>query len=74
MTAPAALRILPLQPEDVRGIYLPWSSPFDTRSLTEHIRQHPHRSFWLPETGEYIVGEPWRHRGLVTAVVDIYRA
>jgi ribosomal protein S18 acetylase RimI-like enzyme len=65
-----AARVLPLAPDDARGIYLPFSSPFDARSLAEHLRAHPDRSFWLPETSEYIIGEPWRHRAAVTAVVD----
>ena len=71
MTAPAALQITPLQPEDIRGMHLPWSSPFDNRTLAEHVRTHPHRAFWLPQTGEYVVGEPWRHRDEITAVADI---
>src|SRR5215471_14071137 len=70
MSTVRAARILPLSPDDVRGIYLPFSSPFDARSLAQHVREHPARSFWLPETGEYIIGEPWRHRAAVTAIVD----
>lgn len=71
MTAPAALRIEPLEPGDARALHLPWSSPFDSQSLAEHLRAHPHRSWWLPETGEYVIGEPWRHREEITAVVDV---
>jgi len=71
MTAPAALRIEPLQPDDVRTLHLPWSSPFDSRSLAEHVRAFPYRSWWLPETGEYVIGEQWRHRAEITAVIDV---
>jgi ribosomal protein S18 acetylase RimI-like enzyme len=71
MTAPAALRIEPLEPGDVRSLRLPWSSPFDSRSLAEHLRAYPYRSWWLPETGEYVIGEPWRHRTEITAIVDV---
>ncbi len=71
MTAPPALRVQPLTADDVRSLYLPWSSPFESRSLAQHLRTHPSRAFWLPETGEYIVGEPWRHREEITAVADI---
>jgi ribosomal protein S18 acetylase RimI-like enzyme len=71
MTAPAALQIAPLQPDDIRSLHLPWSSPFDNRTLADHVRAHPHRAFWLPQTGEYVVGEPWRHRDEITAVADI---
>jgi RimJ/RimL family protein N-acetyltransferase len=70
MTTIRAARVVPLAPDDARGLYLPWSSPFDARSLAEHLRAYPSRSFWLPETGEYIIGEPWRHRAAVTAIVD----
>lgn len=71
MTAPAALQIAPLQPEDVRSLHLPWSSPFDSRALADHLRAHPRRAFWAPQTGEFVVGEPWRHRDEITAVVDV---
>ncbi len=71
MTAPPALRIEPLLADDVRSLYVPWSSPFERQSLVQHLRENPSRAFWLPETGEYIVGEPWRHRDEITAVVDI---
>ncbi len=71
MTAPPTLRVEPLLAEDVRSLYLPWSSPFESLSLTRHLRAYPDHSFWLPETGEYIVGEPWRHREEITAVADI---
>lgn len=71
MTAPTALRIEPLQPGDARALHLPWSSPFDSRALAEHVRAYPYRSWWMPETGEYVIGEPWRHRAEITAVVDV---
>lgn len=71
MTAPPALRVEPLLADDVRSLYLPWSSPFESASLARHLRAYPTRAFWLPETGEYIVGEPWRHRDEITAIVDI---
>lgn len=63
--------VQPLMPDDVRHLRLPWSSPFDRPSLVEHLHANPRRSFWVPQTGEYVIGEPWRHREIVTAVVDI---
>ena len=60
----------PLSPEDVWSLRLPWASPFDARSLARHLRAHPDRSVWIPETGEYLIGEPWRHRAAVTTIVD----
>lgn len=71
MTAPAALQIAPLHPEDVYGLHLSWSSQFDNRTLADHVRANPRRAFWVPQTGEFVVGEPWRHRGEITAVADI---
>ncbi len=62
--------ILPLTAGDVRSLRLPWSSPFDARSLVNHLRLHPDRSIWEPQTGEYLIGEPWRHRAAVTTIVD----
>lgn len=71
MTAPTAVQIAPLQPEDARALHLPWSSPFDNRTLADHVRSHPHRAFWVPQTGEFVVGEPWRHREEITAIADV---
>ncbi len=71
MTTMPATLIRPLTPADVSDMRLPWSSPFDRPSLAEHLAEHPRRAFWVPHTGEYIVGEPWRHREIATAIVDI---
>ena len=72
MTAPPVTTAEPLLPEQVRALHLAWSSPFDSRSLADHLRAFPGRSYWLPDTSEYVIGEPWRHRSEITAVVDIY--
>ncbi len=72
MTAPPATHVAPLLPQDIRAFRLPWSSPFDARTLADHLDTYPGRSFWLPESGEYIIGEPWRHRAEITAVADVY--
>lgn len=71
MTAPAAVEVAPLRADDVPSLHVPWSSPFDNRTLAAHLRRHPSRAFWVPQTGEYIVGEPWRHRDEITVVADI---
>ena len=63
--------IQPLMPDDARRLRLPWNSPFDTSSLAAHLAAHPGRNLWIPQTGEYVVGEPWRHRGSVTAIADL---
>lgn len=70
MTAVHTARAEPIEPSDVRALHLPWSSPFESHSLLEHVRAFPGRSFWVPQTGEYVIGEPWRHRDAITAVVD----
>jgi ribosomal protein S18 acetylase RimI-like enzyme len=71
MTAVHTARAAPLGSEDVRSLRLPWSSPFDEQSLIAHVRAHPDRSFWYPQTGEYLIGEPWRHRREITTIADV---
>lgn len=63
--------IEPLVPDGARHLRLPWSSPFDLSSLGPHLAAHPGRSLWIPQTGEYVIGEPWRHRQSITAIVDL---
>ncbi len=71
MTATQTARVVPFLPDDARHVQLLWSSPFDATGLAQHLAAYPGRSLWVPETGEYAVGEPWRHRGIVTSVVDL---
>ena len=71
MTTVSTSLIQPLTPDDAHRVRLPWSSPFDTASLAAHLAAHPGRSLWIPQTGEYVIGEPWRHRQAITSIVDI---
>lgn len=66
---PAA--VVPLTPGDVGRLRLPWQSPFTATSLTAHLSRYPALAWWLPDSGEYAVAEPWRRRDEVVGLLDI---
>src|SRR5688500_9006749 len=62
--------IEPLTPGDVRQIRLPWMSRFSPERMAAHIEANPDLSLWVPETGEYVVGERWRNRDEIVRIVE----
>lgn len=47
-----------------------WSR-FDEGTLAEAIRGYPGRSVWIPETSEYTVVRPWRHRSEIAEIAEL---
>jgi len=64
-------RIVPLSSDESRRLRLGWSSRFQVRDLEEHLREYPGLSLWIPSTGEYVIGGPWRHRPEIVGVVEL---
>ena len=50
-----------LTPDDARNLRLPWLSRFNPSTLARHLEENAGMSLWVPATGEYLVGEQWRH-------------
>ncbi|MDI3340390.1 MAG: GNAT family N-acetyltransferase [Sphaerobacter sp.] len=63
--------IVPLVSGESHRLRLGWSSRFEVRDLEEHLRANPGLTLWIPETGEYVIGGPWRHRREVVLVVEL---
>ncbi|HEX5501433.1 MAG TPA: GNAT family N-acetyltransferase [Thermomicrobiales bacterium] len=63
--------IAPLRAEDAGRLGLGWSSNFSARELAQHLQAHPGLSWWVPATGEYLIGEPWRHRDEIAAIREL---
>lgn len=61
----------PLQIEDIKRLRLGWASRYEIEDLEQHLRANPGLTLWVPETGEYVVGGPWRHRTEVVAVLEL---
>src|SRR5438874_12470356 len=62
--------VAPLQARDIGRLSLGWSSHYSPRELEQHLLEHPGLSWWVPATGEYLIGGPWRHRAEIAAVQE----
>jgi ribosomal protein S18 acetylase RimI-like enzyme len=63
--------VAPLQARDIGRLSLGWSSHYSPRELEQHLLEHPGMSWWVPATGEYLIGGPWRHRAEIAAVQEL---
>ncbi len=61
--------VLPLEPEDVERV-LP-HDPRAREALRQALAAAPGRSVWAPDTLEYVVVVPWRHRPDISHVQEI---
>ena len=50
---------------------LPWLSHFSNNTLRRHVQDNPDLALWVPATGEYVVGERWRHRDDIANIVEV---
>ncbi len=64
--------IEPLAPDDIHQLRLGWTSRFDRPDLRNLVGQYPAISQWIPETGEYLVAGPWRHREEIASVLELF--
>jgi ribosomal protein S18 acetylase RimI-like enzyme len=56
------LEVRPLRGEELSRFAMPWTPLSRARSLRSHIERHPHLAFWVPASGEWVVGGYWRER------------
>lgn len=64
-------RIEPITLQIVPRLRLNWSSRFDRDDIAKLVSENPGLSLWIPDTGEYVVGGPWRHRTEISAVMEL---
>lgn len=60
-----------LEPRDTARLSLGWSSSFSTRELEQHLLSYPNRSWWIPSSGDYLIGGPWRNRSEITMIQEL---
>jgi ribosomal protein S18 acetylase RimI-like enzyme len=60
-----------LRPESVDQLRLGWWSRTDPASFARALARAPDMSVWVPETHEYALVAPWRHRSEVVHVIDL---
>ena len=69
--AGASPTIQHLRLADLERLHLGWSSRYDADELELILTAEPGLGLWMPETGEYVVGGPWRHRGEIASVLEL---
>jgi GNAT superfamily N-acetyltransferase len=60
-----------LKPRLAGTLRLPWLSRFSPATLASHLEQYSGMSLWVPNTGEYTVGERWRHRDDIANILEV---
>ena len=60
-----------LKPGDVDRLRLEWWSRLGVEEVRRLVASAPGHSLWIPETHEYILVGPWRHRPDVMHVQDL---
>jgi ribosomal protein S18 acetylase RimI-like enzyme len=66
--APVVAGIRDLTPRDVDNLRLNFWSRISESDVKRALQNYPGRSAWLPETLEYAIVSPWRHRPEVANV------
>lgn len=69
VSAGAGIRIL--QPEDVDQLRFGFWSRSSNDEVKRTIERYPGRSVWLPESLEYAIVGPWRHRDEIANVQEL---
>ncbi|MBX6754510.1 MAG: GNAT family N-acetyltransferase [Thermorudis peleae] len=63
--------ITPLLPSDAHRVRLSWSSRYTPQALAQHLSAYPGLSCWIPESGEYVIAGPWRHRSEIIGILEL---
>ena len=63
--------IVPLRLEDISQLRLGWSSRYDRYELEQILRYGSGTALWSPETREYVIGGPWRHRHEIVSILEL---
>jgi ribosomal protein S18 acetylase RimI-like enzyme len=64
-------RVQPLTEQDIDRLRLGWTTRFSRDDLRRFVSLYPGLTIWVPESGEYVVGAPWRHRDEIVAVAEL---
>jgi ribosomal protein S18 acetylase RimI-like enzyme len=61
----------PLTEQDIDQLRLGWTTRFDRDDLRRFVSRYPGLTIWSPNSGEYVVAAPWRHRDDIVAVAEL---
>src|SRR5688500_378034 len=65
---PSTLQARTLTDATVESLRLNWQAKIRTEDVRRILYSYPGRSVWLPETLEFAVVAPWRHRSEVANI------
>jgi len=67
-SAPSRPLVRQLWPADVSRLRLGDHSRLDEADAAALVVESPGSSFWIPETGEFLIVTPWRHRSDIVTI------
>ena len=60
-----------LLPGDIPSLRLGWQHRHDASDIEQLLGIYPGRSVWLPDSREFVLLGPWRHRPEIAGVVEV---
>ncbi len=60
-----------LRPDEIGQLRLGWQHRHEADEIARLLAIYPDRSVWLPDTREFVLVGPWRHRFDVAGVVEL---
>ncbi len=65
--------VKPLSPQDVKRLGMGWFSAIPEEEIRRHVAAYPSLAWWVPETGNYIIGDFWMRRPAMGYVAEYRR-
>jgi ribosomal protein S18 acetylase RimI-like enzyme len=60
-----------LRPDDIPSLRLGWQHRHEASDIEQLLGIYPGRSVWLPDTREFVLLGPWRHRPEIAGVMEV---
>ncbi len=64
---------LPLRPDDVKALGMGWYSLIPEEDILRHVQANPGLAWWMPDSGNYLIGDLWMRRRAIGHVVEYRR-
>jgi len=65
------VEIRTLTPDDVNELRLGWRTRLHPDEILQILNAYPGRSVWAPETLEFAIAGPWRHRQEIANILEL---
>jgi ribosomal protein S18 acetylase RimI-like enzyme len=71
LLSPEPIEIRTLTPDDIDALRLGWRTRFHPDEIHRILDVYPGRSVWAPETLEFAIAAPWRHRNEIANIQEL---